>query len=131
MNKLVIVLLSLVLSSVSFAGSKCEALLDSANSNLEKMEEALEGNEKLGLVLDAVSNQEKVSCEDLNSAIQSFEVITDAGAAAAKDMGAAANMKCKIDPLTNMKAEEIFEAYMKFEYILKQLLDYQTAGNCK
>lgn len=128
MSKLAIILLSLGFSTVSFANTECEALLNSARSNMQAIEGALDDKilhitEKLG--------EEPFSCEDINAAVKVYETITQAGAVAARDMGAAEQLKCKTNPEIDTKGEDIFVATMYFELMSKQLQDAQASGNCK
>ena len=131
MGKLSIVLLSLAFSSISFANTKCEALLGNVHNNMQAIEEAFESNERVQSIIENVADGKQVSCEDLNSAFKIFDIATTAGAAAAQDLGVAESMKCKINPEADMKGEDIFAATMYFELMHSQLQDAQAAGNCK
>ena len=130
MNKLAIVFLSLVFSSLSFADTQCETLLNSARSNMQAIQDAFASNGRIEYVIDNLGNK-PISCEDLNSAVATFEVVSKAGVVAVRDMGAAEQLKCKTDPYRDNKADNIMEAYLQMEFFRKQVLDAQTAQNCK
>ncbi|MGE5087068.1 MAG: hypothetical protein ACM3MG_12255 [Bacillota bacterium] len=130
MNKLSIVLLSLVFSSISFASTKCETLLNSARSNMQAIEDALASNDKIKHITEKLG-EEQFSCEDINAAVNIYNTITEAGSVAARDMGAAEQLKCETNPQVDTKGEDIFLATMYFEMMSKQLQDAQTAQNCK